>query len=324
MNETDIEKLLPKIAHLYYLEDMNQDKIAEKFNINRVRVSRYLKKARERNIVEIKVNYSKESFQELERVIEKRFGLKECIVIPSHENTHEMFREIASSLSGVLQRVLKDGDSIGVNWGLTLKEVVALMEPQKRYDVKVVPICGGLGKIERGIHTNSIARSLAELLGGISYVINAPAILDSKKTKEILMRDSNTREIFELLQNLSCAVFSFSDLGPESSYVKYGFISAEEISYLRSLGIVGDVNLNFLDETGNPVPNRINDRVIALGIPEIRIIPNVIGIALAARKAVIARAVLNRGIVDVLIIDRDLAEILVSDHAEDQEPREGM
>jgi DNA-binding transcriptional regulator LsrR (DeoR family) len=50
----------------------------------------------------------------------------------------------------------------------------------------------------------------------------------------------------------------------------------------------------------------------------------VIGIALAARKAVIARAVLNRGIVDVLIIDRDLAEILVSDHAEDQEPREGM
>jgi DNA-binding transcriptional regulator LsrR (DeoR family) len=312
MNELEMEKLLPKIAHLYYLEDMNQDKIAEKFNINRVRVSRYLKKARELNIVEIKVNYSKESYQELERLIERRYGLKECIVIPTHDNVQGIFQDLATSLTGVLNRILRDGDSIGVNWGLTLKEVIALMDSQKQIDVKVVPICGGLGRIERGIHTNSIAKSLADVFGSISYVINAPAILDSKKTKEVLLEDSNTKEIFELLKGLRCAVFSFSDLGSESSYVKYGLIGNEEIEYLRSRGIVGDVNLDFLDREGAHVPNKIYDRVIALPISEIVKIHNVVGIAYGMRKAEIARAVLSGNIFDILIIDLELAEAIIS------------
>ncbi len=318
MNELVMEKLLPKIAHLYYLEDMSQEKIAEKFNINRVRVSRYLKKAREMNIVEIKVNYSKESYQELERRIEKRYGLKECIVIPSHDNEKGIVQELAASLSNVLQRIIRNGDSIGVNWGLTLKEVIAFMDSPKRLDVRVVPMCGGLGRIERGIHTNSIAKSLADVYGGISYVINAPAILDSKKTKEVLLEDSNTKEIFELLKGLRCAVFSFSDLGPESSYVKYGLISEEEIDYLRSRGIVGDVNLDFLDGEGAHVPNRMYDRVIALPISEIVKIHNVVGIAYGLRKAEIAKAVLHGDIFDILIIDLKLAEAIVADvHAKE-------
>jgi DNA-binding transcriptional regulator LsrR (DeoR family) len=312
MNEADIEKLLPKIAHLYYLEDMNQDKIAEKFNINRVRVSRYLKKARERKIVEIKVNYCKESYQDVERAIENRYGLKECIVIPSSDNLREMFVELAAALTNVLHRVLRDGDSLGVNWGLTLKEIISYMSTSKSLDIKVVPMCGGLGKIERGIHTNSIAKGLAELFGGISYVVNAPAILDSKKTREILLQDSNTKEIFELLRGLDCAVFSFSDLGPESSYVKYGFIGQDEISYLEGLGIVGDVNLNFVNEDGDYVPNRINDRIIALGVPEIQAIRNVIGIAYGKRKEAITRAVLRGRILDVLIVDKELADEILS------------
>ena len=312
MNELEMEKLLPKIAHLYYLEDMNQDKIAEKFNINRVRVSRYLKKAREMNIVEIKVHYSKESYQELERHIEKRYGLKECIIIPTHDIIQGIFQELATSLTGVLNRILRDGDSIGVNWGITLKEVIALMDSPKQIDVKVVPICGGLGRIERGIHTNSIAKSLADVFGGISYVINAPAILDSKKTKEVLLEDSNTKEIFELLKGLRCAVFSFSDLGPESSYVKYGFISNEEIEYLRSRGVVGDVNLDFLDREGAHVPNQIYDRVIALPISEIVRIHTVVGIAYGMRKAEIARAVLRGNVFDIFIIDLELAEAIIS------------
>jgi DNA-binding transcriptional regulator LsrR (DeoR family) len=313
MNETDMDKLLPKIAHLYYLEDMNQDKIAEKFNINRVRVSRYLKKAREKKIVEIKVNYTRESYHDLERAIEKHYGLKECIVIPTHDTPQEIIADLAGNLTGVLQRVLKNGESIGVNWGLTLKEVVALMQSPRIYDITVVPICGGLGRIERGIHTNAIAKGLADVLGGISYVIHAPGILDSKKTRDFLLGDSNTKEIFELLRDLSCTVFSFSDLGPESSYVKYGFIETQEIDYLRELGVVGDINLNFVDRNGTLVPNRVSERVIALSLAEIKKIRNVVGIAYGRRKGEITRAVLRGAIVDVLIIDRELADIVLAD-----------
>ncbi len=308
MNEHEMDKLLSKIAHLYYLEDMSQDRIAEKLNLNRVRVSRYLKKAREKNIVEIRINHARESYHDLERSLEKRYGLKECIVIPDREGRSETYGELADSLAGILPRVLKDGDSIGVNWGHTLKEVVALMRTSSRVQVKVVPIVGGLGMIERGIHTNSVARGLADALGGVSYVINAPAVLDSKQTKDVLMRDSNTREIFALLERLDCAVFSFSDLGPESSHAAYGVFSDRDLRYLRGLGVVGDVNLNFIDAWGKPVPNRIGDRIIALSVDGIRGIRTRIGVACGKRKAAITGAVLRGGIVNILIVDRQIAQ----------------
>jgi deoxyribonucleoside regulator len=308
MTEREIDKLLPKIAHLYYLEDMNQDMIAEKLNINRVRVSRYLKKAREKNIVEIRINRWKESHHDLERELEKRFDLKECIVISSSENPQESFSELADRLKGLLVRILRKGDGIGVNWGHTLKEVVALMENESDLAVKVVPIVGGMGMIEQGIHTNFIARRLADVLGGVSYVINAPAVLDSGETKNFLIRDSNTREIFKLWQSLSCAVFSFGDLTPESSHLKYGVFSEDEIRYLREKGIVGDVNLNFIDRTGAFVENGIHDRVITLPLDQLLTIRNRIGIACGRRKVDITRAVLNGGIVNILVVDREIAE----------------
>jgi DNA-binding transcriptional regulator LsrR (DeoR family) len=72
------------------------------------------------------------------------------------------------------------------------------------------------------------------------------------------------------------------------------------------------VNLDFVNMQGEHVPNRIYDRVIALPISEIKKIQNVVGIACGVRKAEIARAVLRGNVLDVLIIDRELAEAVVS------------
>jgi deoxyribonucleoside regulator len=310
MTDLEMERLLSKIARLYYLENMNQDQIAEKFNINRVRVSRYLKRAREKDLVEIKVKSPLESHQALERVIETAYGLKECIVVAGSE-TADVLRNMASALSGVFERVLKDGDYVGVNYGITLKGISPSLNSVKREGIKVVPIVGGIGRIETGIHTNVIAKNFADALGGISYVINAPAILDRREAKDILMRDSNTREIFDLIGKLSVVVFSFSDIGPDCNYARFGFLSEEDLAYLGGLGSVGDVNLDFIDAEGMHIPNRIFDRVITSPIADLKNVKNVIGVAYGTRKRDITKAVLKGRIVKVLIIDKSLADCLV-------------
>ncbi len=292
MSDIESEMLLSKIAHLYYLEDMNQNEIAEKFDINRVKVSRYLKKARDKKVVEIKINYPRESYNEIERKIEKLFDLKECIVVPEYDNSQDTLKEIAVELAGVLDRILDDNDYLGVNWGLTLKGVTDYLQPKRKIKINVVPIVGGLGKIETGIHTNSIAKNFADIYGGTGYVINTPAILDTKEMKQALLKDSNTKEIFKLTNKLCVAIFSYSDISWDSSYSKYGSIRNEELNYLKKLGIVGDVNLDFLNDRGESVPNKINDRVIALSISEIKKIKNVIGIAYGERKVPVTLAVL--------------------------------
>ncbi len=312
MNEIERIKLIRKIARLYYMEDMNQDEIAEKFNIHRVQVSRYLQKAKKLNIVEIKVNIVKEGYQDLEREIEKKFALKECVVVQSHENPTETLRDMASSLVGIFERLLNDGDLLGVNWGFTLKGVASLMRTGKKIKIRVIPICGGIGKIDTDIHTNFISKQIAEVFGGSSYVINSPAIVDSKKVKEILLNESSNREYFDLLMHLNCLLFSYSNIDPDASHVRYGVIKEEEAIYLKSLGVVGDVNLDFIDKDGQHVPNDIFDRVIALPISEIKKIRNIIGIAVGIRKKEITKALLKGHIVNILVIDRQIADYLIS------------
>ena len=127
-----------------------------------------------------------------------------------------------------------------------------------------------------------------------------------------LLNDSNTREIFELTKRLNAAVFSYSDIGHESSYRKYGLIKNGELKYLKDMDIVGDVNLDFLNEKGERVPNRINDRVIAMPITEIKKIRNVIGLAYGERKVAVTLAVLKGRILNILIIDKIIADNIIS------------
>lgn len=60
------------------------------------------------------------------------------------------------------------------------------------------------------------------------------------------------------------------------------------------------------------LPNKINDRVIALPISEIKKIKNVIGIAFGERKLKVTTAVSRGNIVNILIIDRSIAEKIVN------------
>ena len=48
-------ELITRIATLYYLEELTQEKIAQNLNLSRVKVGRLLKKARQEGIVEINV-----------------------------------------------------------------------------------------------------------------------------------------------------------------------------------------------------------------------------------------------------------------------------
>ena len=67
------KRFLAKIARLYYLENLTQQNIANKLNISRTKVSRYLTKARKEKIVDIQINHPEEDFSKMEYQIEKKY-----------------------------------------------------------------------------------------------------------------------------------------------------------------------------------------------------------------------------------------------------------
>ncbi len=311
MEKLDQLKLLSKISRLYYIDDLNQQKIADKLSISRTRVSRYLAKAKKEKIVEIKINSPWEQFGELENLIEKTTGIKECIIVPSYEDIEEIYMQIAESLSGLLDRILKDGDLLGVGWGITLKSVSNYIEPIKKIKIKVIPMLGGLGKTGIEVHTNSVAKNLADRYGGESYVMHSPAVLDSREAKEILERDSSISGIFAMYDHIDTAIIGMSDIGKQSTMIKTGNFNQEDFNYLEGLGIIGDVNLIFIDASGRDIKNSLDDRIVRAPLVKLKKIKNVIGIAFGQSKVGVIKAALLGRLINILITDDRTAEKIV-------------
>lgn len=311
MAKEEEHKLLSRIARLYYIDDLNQQAIADRLQISRSKVSRSITRAKKEKIVEIKINSLCQKFEELEAAVEKKFSLKECRIVPSYEDNRQTYLELSSSLAGILDRLLKDGDMLGIGWGITLRNVADCIEPLKSIEINVIPLLGGLGKSGVEVHTNSVAKILAEKYGGQSFMIHSPAVLDSRQAKEILEKDSNIREIMDLADRVNTAVVGMSDIGKDSTMIKTGNFTVGDFSYLAGIGVVGDVNLVFLDANGGQVKSKIDDRIVRAPLEKLKKMKNVIGIAFGPSKTGIIRASLKGNIVNILLTDECTANGLL-------------
>ena len=307
MSELERKRFLAKIASLYYLEGLTQQNIADKLNISRTKVSRNLNRARTEGITEIKINYPAKDFSNLEYQIEKKYKIKECIITSTLESNEATIEAMSGSLNNILSRILKDGSHIGIGWGRSLGEISKYINVMEKSDIKVVPMIGGLGKTGTGVHTNSVAKNIADRMNGISYMIHSPAVLDNREAKEIVEKDSNVSEIMEMSLKIDTAIIGMSDLGMDSTLIKTGSFSAEDFKYLESLNIVGDVNLIFIDENGNHVPNKIDERIVRVPLDGLKKIDHVIGVAFGRRKLKILLGALRGQIINVLFTDEETA-----------------
>ncbi len=311
MSELERKRFLAKIASLYYLEGLTQQSIANKLNISRTKVSRYLTRARSEGIAEVKINYPAKDFSNLEYQIEKKYKISECIIVDTLESSEATIETMSESLNNILSRILKDGSHIGIGWGGSLREISKYINVMEKSDIKVVPMIGGLGKTGTGVHTNSVAKNIADRMNGVSYMIHSPAVLDNKETKEIVEKDSNVREIMEMSSKINTAIIGISDLGMDSTLIKTGSFTVEDFKYLESLGVVGDVNLIFIDENGKHVPNKIDERIVRLPLSGLKKINNLIGVAFGKRKLKVLLGALRGQIINVLFTDEETAiEIL--------------
>lgn len=303
-------KLISKIAQLYYIENYMQKDIAKKLSISRVTISRILTKAKKLKLVEIKINSLKETFQDLELKIEKKYNLKECIVVSSFEKERNTFIEIAKYLSETLDRVVQPGDLIGVSWGYSLGIISEHLDIKEKKNIRVIPIIGSLGVINEGINSNTIAENFADGFGGISYLINSPAVFENIEAKRVMECDENCKKIFEVSKNLDIAIVGASDIGPKSSLYKFSNYTKEDFEYLSKIGVIGVVNLSSIDANGNIVPNKVDERTLALSFKKLEKVKNVILVAVGVRKKEVLKAALKSGIIKIFMTDENTAKAI--------------
>lgn len=308
-------RLMVKCAQMYYEENLKQGKIAEKLQVSKSSVSRILSSAKEAKIVKITVdNPIKNQYIKLEKELEKRFHLKEVIIVDSMSNEpEEIKKELAKAAAEYLQRIIKDGQTIGVTWGTTLNKIKDYVKNDRKRDITFMPLVGGIGETNVNIHPNSIALDLARKFKGDCKLLHAPSIVDDPARKDMFIQDKNIRNLFELMKKVDVSLMGIGyPLLNTSTLVESGYFTVEYIEKLEGAGAVADISSLFIDKYGKGDAFELNRRVIGIGLEDIRKIPLKIGVAgyIVKKEAILASLV--GGYIDVLIVDENTAEAVLT------------
>ncbi|MGN9164300.1 sugar-binding transcriptional regulator [Tissierellaceae bacterium HCP3S3_D8] len=304
-------KEMVKVSYYYYKNGLTQAEIAKKMNMSRQRVNRILKKALEENIVQIKINDVDKYNVELENKLEERFNLKQSVVINPIDD-HTLFSALGIAGAEYLEGILEKGDMIGVTWGKTLSEVAKRLSYNEKLNVSVVQMIGGLNIAYTDLQADEITRTIGKKLGGNSHILYAPAIVENKETKEVLMSDNNLKETFENMEKCNIIIAGIGELKEDTQLHKEGHLNEEYKSHLFSKGCVGDIGFRWYDKDGNPIRHNYYDRTIGYDILKNKNNALVVGIAGGEKKYEAILGALRGRYLDVLITDSDMAERLVS------------
>jgi len=304
-------RILVKVAQMYYDEGATQSEIAEKIGISRSLVSKVLTKAREEGIVEIIIHDDQiHQFRNLERKIERLYNLREVVCIESvgHESSK---KQLGEATSEYLQRVIRDGQIIGISSGTTLKEVAkAINSVQVFPSATVVPLVGGMGNEQVDIHSNSIVSKVGNALQSKYELLHVPVMVDTKEGKEVLIRQPSIRCTLNLAEQSNIAVVGIGGRPEDSTMVK-AYMGSDHQQITNDHEIVGDICYNFINKFGKPVDNSWNERVIAIELEKLKAIPLVIGVASGLEKVQAIKAALEGGLIHVLITDEATGNALV-------------
>ncbi len=311
-------RLMAKIARRYYEQGQSQTEIAAQFDLSQATVSRLLKRALEQKIVQISVTMPPGFHAELEDRLEKKYSLKEAIVVDvaAEDGDDQIQRALGAATAFYLQSTLKNHEVIGLSsWSATLLATVDAMRPlPQSIDATVLQILGGIGNPENGFHANRLMERLSRLVHGRAVFLPAPGVVGSEETRKVLLQDVFVAEAFSLFDQVTLALVGIGDVEPSKLLVASGNrFSPEELHMLRLKGAVGDICLRFFDKDGVPIDSPLNDRVIGMSLQQLTDARRTVGVAGGMRKLTAIRGALVGKWINVLITDRLVAEALVAE-----------
>ncbi len=310
MNENE---RLAKIALLYYEYHLTQEEIASRFGISRSQVSRLLKKAMEKGLLKVKVEITDPIVNNLRLAeeIKKTFNLTETIIVQSTD-AQNIKGFLGKATAFFLYEELKDGLSIGVSWGTTLFHVTLSLYQKRKNNICVVPLTGGFGKIAVEYHSNEIARRIAETFEGEWFPLYAPALLENKILRDQMVNNAEISGILNIAKNVDIALVGIGAVSEDSILVTSGYLSKDQMQYLKQINAVGDILGHFFNKSGKPLLlPEIEDRIIGISFEDLLKIPKVVAVAGGIEKTEAIKGALNTSVIDVLITDDGVARLLV-------------
>lgn len=296
------EQLAVRISWHYYTLGMTQQEIAEKLGINRVRVNRLLAEARRRGVVRVTIHSRLAETVALEHRLAEAFGLDQVeVVIGGTEDETRLAEVVGGAAATTLAALYRDGMTIGVGWGVTLKALAQATEERLLKGAAVVAMIGSLTR-RSSIDVFEAATDLARRLHAECYYRPGPIVCDSEAGRDTLVQQPMMREVERKALAADIALVSVG--GVDSGTIRRsGMVTDDEYREVTEAGAIGNFLGYYLDDRARVIDHPINRRVIGFDPAEFRKLPRRIMISGGPAKAPILRALLDEGYFTGLITD---------------------
>src|ERR1700712_2192989 len=120
-SDSQREDQMVQVAKLYYDLEKTQSDISRETGLTRWQVSRLLRDARESGVVRIEIIPRSPRLPELEVALQKRFGLREALVLGVDDDS--ALNVVTQAAARYLCGLAPTPDLIGVSWGRTLTKM---------------------------------------------------------------------------------------------------------------------------------------------------------------------------------------------------------
>ena len=306
---------IAQAAWLYYVGNLSQQEVSDRLGISRFKVLRMLAEARERGMVRIAVEHRTSRMLALADALARAFDLTEVQVapVPVAAEDDDYARIAVGILAATYLARVAAGDqrlTIGLGWGRTLSAMADQLTGLTNRNLTFVSLMGSITHATRTAPGDVCVR-LAAQTGGRAMLLPAPFVADDEAACAILLRQRLVHEALTVARGATHAIMSVGECRDGAILFESGIFSPGQLEELRSNGVVGDCCGVFYTADGRVADIPLN-RCTPCVKPEEMQDMDVVVTAGGTTKAAATLAVLRAGFVDRLLIDENLARVILA------------
>lgn len=298
------ERLLQKIAVLYYKEKKTQEEIASLYGISRTKVFQLISEVQQHGIVDIFIDYPEYWHTDAGKKLCTYFPNVNIYVINTRNHSiSASFDMVCSAAADYLNGIISNKAVLSIARGKTMFRMLQFLNPYQTYPgMEVIQLSGMMEQKEPFYEEIDLVQRVAEIYGCHYRCFALPYIVDTEEFRDQLLQFVMQEDFRELMSHVDILFSSSSTMEPW----QYS-LDQKDFNNLLNTSVVGSFEGIFLDIQGRVVQTPLYQRLITPKEEYIRGIKNRICVASGGYKAQAILAVLRSGLATTVFIDSNLA-----------------
>lgn len=307
MQKINEQRLLVKIATLYYEESMNQSDIAKSLNLSQSFVSRAIKRCHSEGLVKVSVIQPSGTFISLEQKLQKKYGISQFIVVDIDDDPtpQSLRRAVGSGAASYLEGTLTGQELVGISsWSTYISAMIEALHPRSSKASGVIQILGGVG-LNRNLQANILTNQIAQILDCSASFLPSTSEVQTQEQKIEKLRDPEIAEVVAQFAKVDLAIVGIGTSERADLVRNLGIVFKEEtVQMLTEKKAVGDICLHYYDIDGQPVLNEDEDPVISMSLEQLKACSRVLALAGGIEKVDALKGAMQGNFIDILVTDR--------------------